>query len=216
MGIKVHLQSKVSSVTPNSVHLQDSTTLSTSSVIWTAGVEANAPATTEQLPKAAKNKVVVRPTLQLPDHPQVYVVGDVAYVEQDGEPLVGVAQEALQQGATAARNIKRQLRGLALQPFDYNDKGTAAIIARNAGVAQVGRVSITGFWAWLLWLGVHLYYLPGWSNRFGVLNSWLRDYLRGEREVRQIFPSQIALVPVVAASIDITIKFSKFLFQLEV
>ncbi|MGV2829724.1 NAD(P)/FAD-dependent oxidoreductase [Myxosarcina sp. GI1(2024)] len=195
-GVKVHLNSRVSSVLPGAVELNDGTTIETAAVIWTAGVEANLPISERQLATAKKDKICVRSTLQLLEYPEVYAVGDVAFVRQDGKPLAGVAPEALQQGATVARNLKRQLRGLAPQPFDYFNKGTAAIIARNAGVAYLfGKIPIKGFFCWLLWLLIHLYYLPGGFNRLSLLISWVRDYLFHERKVRQIFAHQNSYSP---------------------
>lgn len=194
-GVRVYLQTRVNSVTPTAVELEDSTVLATSTVIWTAGVEANIPTDTAKLPTNKKNKIVVEPTLQLPKQSHVYVVGDLAFVEQNGKPLIGVAPEALQQATTVAQNIKRQLQGLSPKPFEYFNKGRAAIIARNAGVAYLfGKISFTGFFAWLLWLGIHLYYLPGWLNRWLVLASWIRDYLTGERAIRQIFPARTSIL----------------------
>ncbi|MBE9166142.1 NAD(P)/FAD-dependent oxidoreductase [Pleurocapsales cyanobacterium LEGE 06147] len=194
-GVRVHLQTRVSSVTPTAVELEDGNVIATSTVIWTAGVEANIPTDTAKLPTAKKNKIVVESTLQLPKQPHVYVVGDVAFVEQNGKPLIGVAPEALQQGTAVAQNIKRQLQGRSPKPFEYFNKGRAAIIARNAGVAYLfGKMSFTGFFAWLLWLGIHLYYLPGWSNRWTVLASWIRDYFTRERTIRQIFPAQTSIL----------------------
>ncbi len=192
IGVKVHLQAKVSQVTPKALYLQDGSAIFAETIIWTAGVEATPPAPTGELFPAAKGQVAVLPTLQLPKQPQVYVIGDSGYVEQDGQPLPLVAPVAIQQGAAVAQNIKRQLRGLPLQPFCYRDKGRAAIIARNAGVAQVGKLLITGFPAWLLWLGIHLFYLPGFRNRLMVLMSWVCDYLFGDRFVCQILPKQTA------------------------
>ncbi len=193
IGVKVHLQAKVSHVTPKAVYLKDGTAIFAETIIWTAGVEATPPAPTGQMFPAIKGQVAVLPTLQLPDHPRVYVIGDSGYVEQDGQPLPLVAPVAIQQGAAVAQNIERQLRGLSTKPFRYEDKGRAAIIARNAGVAQVGKLTFTGFPAWLLWLGIHAIYLPGFRNRLNVLIHWVCDYLFGDRVVRQILPRQEAL-----------------------
>ncbi len=187
-GVKVHLQSRVSKVMPRAIELDDGTILKTATIIWTAGVEANYPQSKGKLPTASKDKICVTSTLQLPEYPEVYAMGDVAFVEQNDRPLLGIAPEALQQGATVARNLRRQLRGLPPKPFDYFNKGTAAIIARNSGVAYLfGRIPLEGFVAWLLWLGIHLYYLPGIGNRCLVLGSWIRDYVTGERNLRQLF-----------------------------
>lgn len=193
MRVKVHLQAKVSQVTPEVLYLKDGTAIFTKTIVWTAGVEAAVPPPKE-LPTAAKGKVIVLPTLQLPEQPKVYAIGDVAYVEQD-QPLTGVAPEAIQQGAVAAQNIKRQLRGRSPQPFSYVNKGRLAIIGRNAGVGQIGKLTFTGFLAWFLWLGIHLFYLPGLRNRLLVLFNWIWDYLFGDRFVRLILPSDTRPTP---------------------
>ncbi len=187
-GVKVHLRSRVSEVLPGAIKLNDGQLLETAAIIWTAGVEANHPEAEAELPTASKAKIQVESTLQLPNYPQVYAVGDVALVKQAGKPLLGIAPEALQQGTTVAQNLKRQLRGLPPKPFNYFNKGKAAIIARNSGVAYLfGKIPVQGFAAWLLWLGIHLYYLPGIANRLVILGSWLRDYLTRERSMQQLF-----------------------------
>ena len=187
-NVKVHFDSKVKAASENEVILEDETTIATSTIIWTAGVEANFPQPEAELTTADKNKIMVSDTLQLPEHPHVYAVGDVAYVTQDGTPLMGIAPEALQQGSAIALNIKRQLKGKSPQKFNYFNKGSAAIIARNAGVAYLlGKIPLSGFFAWLLWLVIHLYYLPGIANRFKLLGAWVKDYLWRDRSVKQIF-----------------------------
>ncbi|MEM8829454.1 MAG: NAD(P)/FAD-dependent oxidoreductase [Cyanobacteria bacterium P01_G01_bin.19] len=186
-GVKVHFDNRVKQASPTGVVLEDDTSITTSTIIWTAGLQANLPTAEEDLSTASKNKVEVRSTLELPNYPQVYAVGDVAYVEQDGEPLVGIAPEALQQGGTVAKNIKRQLGSQTPQAFNYFNKGRAAIIARNAGVILLlGKIPVGGFFAWLMWLVIHLYYLPGLSNRFKVLGAWLKDYFLRDRSIGQI------------------------------
>ena len=186
-GVKVHFNNKVKTTSPTQVVLSDESTIATATIIWTAGVEANLPQLTDEIPTANKNKLEVLTTLQLPEHPQVYVAGDAAYVEHNGEPLIGVAPEALQLGGAIANNIKRQLTGKPPTAFNYFNKGTAAIIARNAGVAHLlGKIPLRGFGAWLLWLGIHVYYLPGLSNRWRVLGAWLKDYILRDRDSLQI------------------------------
>lgn len=187
-GVEIYFQTYVNSVMPGAIQLDDGSIIETATIIWTAGVEANLPVDSDKLPTAKKDQVCVHSTLQLLEHPEVYAVGDVAYVQQDGKPLLGIAPEALQQGTAVASNLKRQFRGLSPKPFNYFNKGTAAIIARNAGVAYLfGRIPLKGWLAWLLWLGIHLYYLPGLSNSLIVFGSWIRDYFTGERNFRQIF-----------------------------
>jgi len=186
--IKVHFHSRVKAATAKAVILEDDTSIATSTIIWTAGLEANFPQPQSDIATASKNKVEVLPTLQLPNHPHVYVAGDAAYVEQSGKPLEGIAPEALQLGGTIGKNIQRQLQGKTPQSFNYFNKGRAAIIARNAGVAYLlGKIPLSGFLAWLLWLGIHVYYLPGLSNRFKLLSAWSKDYLWRDRSIKQIF-----------------------------
>lgn len=183
-GVKIHFQTRVRSVMPGAVELDDGTIIETATIIWTAGVEANLPSDSDRISTAKSEQVCVRSTLQLLDYPEVYAVGDVAYVEQDGKPLLGIAPEALQQGTAVANNLKRQFRGLPPKPFNYFNKGTAAIIARNAGVAYLfGRIPLQGWFAWLLWLAIHLYYLPGLSHRLIVFKSWIEDYFTGKRDI---------------------------------
>jgi NADH dehydrogenase len=187
-GIKVHLNSQVKAASPTEVVLADETSIATSTIIWTTGVEANFPELKENVTTASKNKIEVLATLQLPEYSQVYVAGDAAYVEQNGKPLIGVAPEALQLGGAIAKNIKRQLKGKTPTAFKYFNKGRAAIVARNAGVAYLlGKIPISGFFAWLLWLIIHIYYLPGLSNRCQLLVAWFKDYILRDRYLRQIF-----------------------------
>ncbi|MEC4984170.1 MAG: NAD(P)/FAD-dependent oxidoreductase [Oscillatoria sp. PMC 1068.18] len=188
LGMKVHLNTKVSAVTPYTVHLEDDTQIEAGTIIWTAGIEAAKPKTSADIKTAAKEKIVVLSTLQLPKYPEVYAVGDVAYFEQNDQPLIGVAQVALQQGKAAAENILLQLQENSPKPFIYNHQGRAAIIARNAGVAKINKLSLTGFWGWLLWSVVHLYYLPGKRNKAEVLLTWIFDYFRVSRRYCQILP----------------------------
>ena len=187
-GVKVHFDNRVEKTSATEVILKDGTKISTATIVWTAGVEARLPEPKKEVPTASKNKVEVLDTLQLPKHPHVYAVGDVAYVEQDGKPLIGIAPEALQQGGTVAENIERQLKGKTPKAFNYFNKGRAAIIARNAGVILLlGKIPLGGILGWLMWLGIHLYYLPGLSNRFKVLAAWLKDYSLRDRSVRQVY-----------------------------
>lgn len=190
LGVEVHLQQKVNRVTPGSLHLSNGETILTETIIWTAGLEASAPETSQALARATKDKLFVRPTLQLLEHSNVYAIGDLAYVEQKGKPLTGVAPEALQQGVSVARNIRRQLRGKAPQPFRYFNKGRLAIIGCFSGVGKIGGFAFTGFLAWFMWLGVHLVYLPGYRSRLLVFLTWLHTYLLGDRAVRLILASR--------------------------
>ncbi|MBE7382693.1 MAG: NAD(P)/FAD-dependent oxidoreductase [Leptolyngbya sp. SIO1E4] len=185
-GVKVHFQTRVSRVTQEAVEFQDGSSLPAATVIWAAGLEAAVPEMAVAPQRERKQKIKVRSTLQLNDHDNVYAIGDLAHAEQAGKPLTGVAPEALQQGVAVARNIRRQLRGQVPKPFNYLNKGRLAIIGCYSGVGKVGPLQLTGFLPWLMWLSVHLIYLPGFRNRLLVLLSWLHGYGLGDRAVRLI------------------------------
>ncbi len=189
MGMDVQLNSVVQEVTPVCVRLRDGTVIPTETVVWTAGVRGEAPYENWNLTGRKNGQVEVQPTLQVPGHPEVFAIGDLAYLEQKGHPLQWVAPVAIQQGEWVARNILRQLNGKGLLPFRYKDAGTMVTIGRNASVAQIGRLNFTGILAWFLWLGVNLYRLIGFRNRLIVLTNWGWDYLFFERVVRLILPS---------------------------
>ncbi|MEL6221987.1 MAG: NAD(P)/FAD-dependent oxidoreductase [Cyanobacteria bacterium J06627_8] len=186
LGIDVLFQTRVSRVTPHAVEFQDGSCLAAATVVWAAGLEAVMPQAVVSPAVAYKQKLEVRATLQLINHHNVYAIGDVAHVKQKGKPLSGVAPEALQQGVAIARNISRQIKGKAPKPFSYFNKGRLAIIGGYAGVGKVGPFLLTGFLPWLMWLSVHLVYLPGFRNRLMILLSWLHGYGFSDRAIRLI------------------------------
>ena len=190
MGVEVHLKSQLVKITPREVILKDGTRIASRTVIWTAGVRGNIPGDQWGLRTNRQNQVEVLPTLQVPGHPEVYIAGDLAGIQQDGHPLPMVAQMGIQTGSTAGRNILRQLMGQPPLPFRYHDKGTLDVIGRNAAVAYIWRRAFRGFPAWLIWVWVHIFNLIGYRNRFLVLINWAWDYLFSEHSVRLIVPSR--------------------------
>jgi NADH dehydrogenase len=193
MGVEVRLNATVSRITREAVHLKDGSAVPGETVIWTAGVQGDPLAQAWGLPVGRGGRVAVLPTLQLPGHPEVYVIGDLAYVEDGGRPLPMLAPVATQQAVAAVRNIGRQIAGQAPEPFHYRDPGTMVVIGRNAGAVHLRGRAFTGFIAWILWLGVHLVKLIGFRNRILVLIDWAWDYLFYERAVRLILPSESML-----------------------
>jgi NADH dehydrogenase len=189
MDVDVRLNAAVSRIEPDAVHLRDGTVVPAETVVWTAGVRGERSAAAWGLPVDRSGRVPIEPTLQLAGHPEVYAVGDLARFEQDGRPLPMVAPVAMQQATTAARNVRRQASGQALMPFRFRDPGMMATIGRNAAVAHFAGLAITGFPAWLVWLGVHLVKLIGFRNRLMVLTNWAWDYFLYERAVRLILPT---------------------------
>ena len=189
MGVEVHFDSPVSQVGPESVMLKDGTVIPTETTVWTAGVSGDEQIARWGLPTVRGSRVPVLSTLQVPEHADLYVIGDLAYFEQDGEVLPMVAPVAIQQGVAAARNIVRRLSGEEQKPFRYRDPGMMATIGRNAAAVKLGRWTSTGFVAWILWVGVHLMRLVGFRNRLLVLVNWAWDYFLFERAVRVILPT---------------------------
>ena len=191
MGVEVLLQTAVAEVTASTVVLADGTVIAAETAVWTAGVGGEGVAERSQLPTRGNRTVPVLPTLQVPDEPNLYVVGDLAAFEDNGDILPMVAQVAMQQGEAAARNIQRQMAGEPLQPFRYRDRGSMAVIGRNAAVAEIGGQAFTGFPAWLIWILVHVAQLIGYRNRLLVLVNWAWNYLTFERLVRLILPNRM-------------------------
>ncbi len=191
MGVEVRLDSAVEEVTARQVTLAGGEVIATETAVWTAGVGGEGIAERSLLPTRSNNTVPVTKTLQLPDEANVYVVGDLAAFEENGGILPMVAQVAMQQGEAAARNILHQIVGEPLVPFSYHDKGSMAVIGRNAAVAELGEQAFTGFPAWLIWLVVHVAQLIGYRNRLLVLVNWAWNYLTFERLVRLILPRQV-------------------------
>jgi NADH:ubiquinone reductase (H+-translocating) len=191
MGVNVCLNALVSAVTPDSLSLNQHETIFTETVVWTAGVGGEDIATSSGLPTQRNGTVPVKPTLQVEDMPHIYVVGDLAYFEEEGQPLPMLAPVAMQQGAWAAHNILRQLQDQAPQPFRYRDRGTMATIGRNAAVARIRGHNFTGFIAWLIWVFVHIRELIGFRNRLVVLINWAYNYVAFERMIRLILPADL-------------------------
>jgi NADH dehydrogenase len=134
-------------------------------------------------------RVSVNPDLTLPGHPEVFVVGDMINLDH----LPGVAQVAIQGAKYAAKEIKARLSDSKApqRPFKYFDKGSMATISRFKAVALVGKIRVTGFLAWLMWLGVHLVYLTGFKNRLGALGHWAVSFLGRGRSERTSTEQQV-------------------------
>lgn len=169
------------------VRLRGGDCIDTHTLIWAAGIRAATLVDSLGLPQAAQRRIQVGPTLQIAGHPEVYVVGDAAYMEDEkGAPLAMVAPVAMQQGEYVADNIMRALSGQPQTAFQYHDPGTMATIGRNQAVAWLGPLQMNGFFAWLAWLVVHIYQLIGFRNRLLVLINWAWDYFFYDRAVRLI------------------------------
>jgi len=179
--VKLLLNCPVSEITPHGVQLADRF-LASSSVIWCAGVKATPVAEWLQAERARNGAVLVEPDLSLPGHPEIFIAGDSAAVKTENGYLPGLASVAKQEGAYIGKLIARRLQGKAEpKPFHYTDLGTMATIGRGAAAADFGFVQLTGYFAWLLWGLVHIYYLIGFRNRLAVFIDWMWNMMRRRR-----------------------------------
>jgi NADH dehydrogenase len=199
MGVQVQLKSPLVKVTPEEVVLKDGSRIPSRTVVWTAGVTGNMVGDRRELAMNNHERMDVLPTLQVPGHPEVYVVGDSARVQGDGAPLPMVSQVGIQTGTWAARNILRQLAGQGPLPFRYRDFGTWDVIGRNDALIHLGWLSIRGFIAWVMWVVLNIYRLNGMRNRLLMMINWAWAYLFGEHGVRLIAPSETSPSKVPAA-----------------
>ena len=132
-------------------------------------------------------RVLVEPDLSLLNHPEIFVIGDLAnYRQPTGQPLPGLAPVAMQEGEYVARLLRNRLEGKTTAPFRYKDRGNMAIVGRGSAVAYIGRVQLAGFGAWLAWLFVHIVNLIEFENKILVLVQWAWYYFRRNRAARLI------------------------------
>jgi NADH dehydrogenase len=159
-------------------------------VLWAAGVAASPLAKSLGVPVDRVGRVTPEPTLALASHPNIFVVGDVCAFTQDGTLLPGVAQVAMQQGTQAGRNVRRAIEGRPLEPFRYKDYGIMATIGRGSAVGDIFGLKISGFFAWLFWIFLHIFWLIGFRNRFVVMTEWAWAYFSLQRRMRLITGSK--------------------------
>ncbi|MEO0415390.1 MAG: FAD-dependent oxidoreductase, partial [Verrucomicrobiota bacterium] len=190
-GVNVLTSDAVGSIEANKVELS-STTIHAETIIWAAGVEA--PEITRNLGVEVDRggRFIVKTDLSLPDHPNVFAIGDIASCVDQAEVRVpGVCPAAIQMGKHASEVIKHELSGrgagYSVRPqFRYWDKGSMAIICKSCAVASSMGLKFTGFIAWGMWLFIHLLFLTGSWNRFAVTSQWIYAILRNMRSARII------------------------------
>lgn len=185
LGVEVRVQKKVTGVDEEGVSLDDER-IEAKTVLWTAGVAASPIAQSLGVPLDRAGRVQVMPDLTIPGRSDVFVIGDLAAFEQDGQLVPGVAPAAIQEARHAAGNITRAVKGKLYVPFRYRDKGMLAVIGRAAAVANLRHLKLSGFIAWLTWVIVHLYLLIGFRNRIIVMFEWAWAYFTYERGARLI------------------------------
>jgi NADH dehydrogenase len=165
-------------------------------IVWAAGVRASPAAKWLQAECDRVGRVLVTPSLSLPEEPDIFVLGDTAHVpDATGAPLPGIAPVAKQQGKYVARLIRARLEERGQPPFRYRDLGSMATIGRKRAVAQLGRLRLRGLPAWLLWSIAHVYFLIGFRNRTVVAMSWAWNYVTFERGTRLITGAETEAPP---------------------
>ena len=185
-GIEVMLGAKVESVTESALRLEGGEEIAASTVIWTAGVRASAVGQSTGVQLARQARIKVDPTLQVPGHPVVFVIGDLAGASDGRALLPMLIPVAMQAGRHVAASIADMVEAGGARAFRYKDPGIMATIGRNSAVAQLGWVHLSGFPGWVFWLVVHLVNVVSFRSRVIVLVNWAWDYLFYDRPVRLI------------------------------
>jgi NADH dehydrogenase len=186
LQVEVMLNAQVTSLNDHEVSIGQQS-IPTRTILWAAGVQASPLAKSLGVPLDRAGRVIVEPDLTIPRHREVFVIGDLAAMTQrDGSLVPGVAQGAMQGAAHMAMNIERAISGQPMRAFRYHDKGSMATIGRAAAVADLGKIKLSGFPAWLFWLGLHIFFLIGFRNRTLVFTQWAWAYLTYQRSARLI------------------------------
>ena len=190
LGVKVLVGSPVAGVENRKITLKDNQVLPSEITIWAAGVKGSNAMAQLSLPVSG-NRVVVEPTMQVKNYPNIWALGDIAgALGKDGRPLPMVAPVAIQQGKFIAKQITRLSSGKELKEFKYLDKGSMATIGRNKAVVEVKGFKLSGPIAWLIWVALHLFYLLGGRNKITTIADWTWNYLTFDRGNRHIMDSQ--------------------------
>ena len=186
LGVEVQLGTGATEVTPEYVR-SGNDIIPTHTTLWAAGVQASPLGRQLGLAVDRSGRVPVQPDLSLADHPEIFVIGDLASLRKsNGKMLPGIAPVAIQQGNAAADNIWRSVQGQPRRPFHYFDRGSMATIGRAAAVAEIRAVHLSGLPAWIAWLVVHIFFLIGFENRVLVIVQWAWSYFSYERGARLI------------------------------
>jgi NADH dehydrogenase len=186
LGVEVRTSHMVNRVEPGAVWVGNER-IAAPVILWAAGVAASPLGRKLGVPIDRAGRVLVQPDLSIPGHSEVFVIGDLAALnDENGKMLPGVAPVAIQQGEWVADTIARDLENQPRRNFRYHDKGSLATIGRAAAVAQFGKFELSGYFAWLAWLFIHILFLIGFRNRLIVMIQWAWSYLTYERGARLI------------------------------
>ena len=186
LGVQIWTRSAVTKIDENGIEIGNER-IKAATVLWAAGVKATSINSTTPFECDRLGRILVEPDLSVKSHPNIFVAGDQAtFTHQTGKPLPGTAPVAMQQGRFLAKLIRREVEGQSRQQFQFVDKGQMATIGRSRAVVEVGRFKFAGFFAWVTWLVVHIYYLTGFKNRLLVVVQWAWSYLWFRRGARLI------------------------------
>lgn len=185
LGVTVLTGKKVTAITKDGVYMEDSF-LESKNVIWAAGNQASPLLATLDAPLDRQGRVLVEKDLSIPNHPEIFVIGDAAHVKDKDHPLPGTASVAIQQGKHVARLLAKGNLSKNRASFVYKDKGSMATIGKGKAIAKMGKLEFSGLLAWLSWGLIHIIYLVGFRNRIRVLFEWLALFITGQRGVRLI------------------------------
>jgi len=186
IGVQVWTGSSVTSIDENGVQV-GTQRLESRTVLWAAGVQASRIGRLAGLETDRQGRVAVEPDLSVKGHPNVFFAGDQAmFSHQTGKPLPGTGSVAIQQGNYIGRTIVNELKGRPRHPFHFVDKGQMATIGRKRAVLEIGSIKLSGWFAWVAWLVVHIYYLTGFRNRLLVVLQWAWSYMTWGRGARLI------------------------------
>ena len=191
MGVEIRTNARVETVDAEGV-VVGGERIASRTVFWTAGVTPSPAGQWLQAETDRAGRVRVLPDLSVPGRPEVFVVGDTASLDQDGKPLPGVAQVAMQQGRHVGRSIARRVAGQAPpRPFHYFDKGNMAVIGRNFAILESGQWHVSGFVAWLAWAAIHIMFLPQAGSKVMVFTQWVWSYVTKQRGSRLILEPRV-------------------------
>jgi NADH dehydrogenase len=185
LGVEVRTNTRVTNIEPGVVFVGNEK-ISACVTLWAAGVKASPLGQALAVKTDRTGRVSVNDRLNIEGHPEVFVIGDLAHFEQNGAPVPGVAPVAIQMGRYVAKEIRRRVANQPSKAFIYWDKGSMATIGRSKGIAQIGKIHLSGLLAWSAWLFIHLIYLIGYRNRFFVLLNWAWQYLSWQSGARLI------------------------------
>lgn len=189
MGVQVMCNKMVTSIDKDGVQIGD-LYIPSQNVVWAAGNAASPLLKTLDTPLDRAGRAIVEADLSLPEHENIFVIGDAAHAKgKDDKPLPGIATTAIQQAAYVGKLIRKMTPKEERKPFKYFDKGAMATIGTKKAVAVMGKFKMTGFIAWLAWCFIHIVYLIGFRNRFGVMVEWFYCFMTGQRGVRLIYRS---------------------------